>query len=267
MDYQKLLIALIALQWTSETWINARQLGRLNHRKVPDKLKTYFDILGDSKLFLPSQAYAKDKLKFGRIAGLVDLAETLLIYTSVWSLWTGSTQPASGIKRLWDYAGSFALVKGSGEITHSLAFVVALSLLSSITSIPASLYKTFVIEERHGFNKTDLRTWILDLVKSQLLAGVIGLPLIACLLKIISYAGPSFVSYTMVFVIILQLVMVPVYPALIAPLFNKFTPIKDFKDKPNYVEVAERVEALAKQLGFPLGKLKVVDGSKRSSHS
>lgn len=112
-----------------------------------------------------------------------------------------------------------------------------------------------------------MKTWILDLVKSQLLSAVIGLPLIAALLKIIQYAGPAFVTYTMLFVLAIQIVMIPVYPYLIAPIFNKYKPIHDFKDKPNYMEVADRVAQLAKRLNFPLGRLWVMDGSKRSSHS
>ena len=80
-------------------------------------------------------------------------------------------------------------------------------------------------------------------------------------------AGPSFVTYMMLFVIALQIILIPVYPYLIAPIFNKYKPLSDFKDKANYVEVAKRTEALAKRLEFPLGKLWVMDGSTRSSHS
>ena len=120
---------------------------------------------------------------------------------------------------------------------------------------------------QHGFNKTTMRTWVLDLVKSQCLMAALGLPLIAGLLKTISYAGPSFVNYTMLFVIILQLIMIPVYPYLIAPIFNKYKAIQDFKDKENYVDVTKRIEGLANRLKFPLGRLWVMDGSTRSSHS
>lgn len=120
---------------------------------------------------------------------------------------------------------------------------------------------------QHGFNKTTFRTWCLDLVKGQALAALIGLPVLAALLKIIALAGPSFVTYTMVFVLALQIIMVPVYPYLIAPLFNKYRAIQEFKDKDNYVDVANRVDRLAKRLNFPLGRVWVMDGSTRSSHS
>lgn len=81
------------------------------------------------------------------------------------------------------------------------------------------------------------------------------------------YAGPSFVSYLMLFIITLQILLIPVYPYLIAPIFNKYKPLSDFKDKENYMDVAKRTEGLAKRLNFPLGKLWVMDGSTRSSHS
>ena len=109
--------------------------------------------------------------------------------------------------------------------------------------------------------------WLKDLIKSQALTAAIGLPVLAAVLKIIMYAGPSFVNYTMAFVIALQIIMFPVFPYLIAPIFNQYKAIQDFKDKPNYMEVAQRVDKLATRLKFPLGRIWVMDGSKRSSHS
>lgn len=102
-----------------------------------------------------------------------------------------------------------------------------------------------------------VKTWITDFVKSQLLSIALGYPLIALLLKTIMWAGPSFITYTMLLLISIQIIMIPAYPYLLAPLFNKYKSLRspDFKDKPNYAEVANRTESLAKRLNFPLGKV------------
>ena len=276
VNFMSGLMVLTFVQHAFDNWLNGRQLSCLEHRSIPASLKPYFALLDAkdkdgkdvdaSANFVASQNYLKDKLKFGQLTALLDLVENAMIYSTVISVFVDG-RPMTGLRGIWDYAGTFDMVAKHGEIVHSLAFVVLLSILGSVTAIPASLYRTFVLEEKHGFNKTTLKTWVLDLVKSNLLGACLGLPLIAALLKIIMYAGPSFVSYMMIFVIALQIILIPVYPYLIAPIFNKYKPLTDFKDKENYVEVAKRTEALAKRLEFPLGKLWVMDGSTRSSHS
>ena len=100
-------------------------------------------------------------------------------------------------------------------------------------------------------------TWVSDTIKSELLSIALGYPLIALLLKTIQWAGPYFVTYTMLLILAIQLVMIPAYPYLLAPIFNKYKPLtsEEFKDKPNYRDVAVRTEKLAKRLDFPLGKV------------
>jgi STE24 endopeptidase len=104
-----------------------------------------------------------------------------------------------------------------------------------------------------------MKTWISDFIKSQLLAGVLGFPLISAMLWTIQRAGPSFVTYMMLLIVAIQLIMIPAYPYLLAPIFNKYKPLShpDFKEKKNYAEVAVRTEKLAKRLGFPLGKVSI----------
>jgi len=275
LDFLQLVIGLSLFQYAFDSYLTNRQLARLEHKAPPPSLKPYFNILGDSSNFLASQHYLRDKLRFGQIAGIIDTIESACLYTTLVSyllavLFHGgakSSTPVSGLKGVWDYAGTFELVRSRGEIIHSLVFVVLVSALSSITSVPAGLYRTFVLEEKHGFNKTTFKTWCLDLVKGQLLGAVIGLPIIAALLKIIAVAGPSFVTYTMLFILAIQLLMIPVYPYLIAPIFNKYKAIQEFKDKENYMDVASWVERLSQRLNFPLGRVWVMDGSTRSSHS
>ena len=85
------------------------------------------------------------------------------------------------------------------QITHSLIWVSALIFVSSLPSIPWNYYYTFVLEEKHGFNKSTLKLWIMDQIKTTVLLAVIGLPLLAAFLKIIELAGKQFVPWLMLF--------------------------------------------------------------------
>ena len=133
-------------------------------------------------------------------------------------------------------------------------------VLSTVLSLPPSLYKEFVLEEKFGFNKQTLRIFITDILKGQALTLVLGSPIIAALLAIIQKTGDGFYYYVWLFNIGIQLFMISIYPVAILPLFNKLSPLKDG-------ELKEGVEALAKRLDFPLSELFVIDGSKRSAHS
>lgn len=148
----------------------------------------------------------------------------------------------------------------SGEIAQSIVWVLVLSLISTCMSLPWSLYSTFVIEERHGFNKTTFGTFVMDIIKSTMLTFVLAPPIIAGIVYILLHTGPAMALYLWGFMLVLSLVMLTVYPVLIAPLFNKYTPLEEGS-------LREKIEALAASLKFPLKKLFVVDGSKRSAHS
>lgn len=133
-------------------------------------------------------------------------------------------------------------------------------MISSVTSLPFSLYYTFVLEEKYGFNKQTLALFFQDLVKSLLLGAVIGLPLIAAVIYI-TKAFTNFYIYLWAFMVVFQLIMITIYPTLIQPLFNKFTPLSEG-------ELKDMIYALAKSVKFPLNKtIFVIDGSKRSAHS
>ena len=148
----------------------------------------------------------------------------------------------------------------SGVVTKSIIFFFVFQIMSTILSLPISYYSTFHLEEKYGFNKLDVKLWATDTLKSIALMFVLGGPIIATLLKIIDYYGEKFVAYVMIFLLAVQLVMMTLAPSLILPLFNKFTPLEDG-------ELKTAIEDLALKNGFPLTKLYVVDGSKRSSHS
>jgi len=122
------------------------------------------------------------------------------------------------------------------------------------------LYDTFILEEKFGFNKQTFKLWITDQIKSFGLFIVIGLPLLAGILKVVHWGGKNFWFYLWVFTIAISLFLLTVYPTLIAPLFNKFTELEDG-------EVKDAIYELARKNEFPLTKLYVIDGSARSAHS
>jgi|SRR5579871_2779255 len=163
------------------------------------------------------------------------------------------------VTRRWQetYFGSYFQT----EIFHSVLFLFAGHLPLQFVNLPFSLYQTFVLEEKFGFNKQTYPLFFKDFIISEVLQIVIGAPLLMAFLKIIDYFGKhTFALYVMIFLVIVQVVMIAVYPVLIQPLFNKLEPLKDGI-------VKTKTEELARKLKFPLGKLWVIDGSKRSAHS
>lgn len=146
------------------------------------------------------------------------------------------------------------------ELIHSLAFAYGYILFNTVIGIPINWYSQFVIEQTHGFNKQTYGTFISDIFKTLFLWFVLGMPFLAGFLKVVFWAGKDFAFYLYSFVFVCQIFFLLLFPTFIQPLFNKFTPLEEGSLK-------KKIEALAKSLKFPLTKLFVVDGSKRSSHS
>uniref|UniRef100_M8BSN4 CAAX prenyl protease n=1 Tax=Aegilops tauschii TaxID=37682 RepID=M8BSN4_AEGTA len=151
-------------------------------------------------------------------------------------------------------------LNAENEIIHTLAFLAGVMVWSQITDLPFSLYSTFVIEARHGFNKQTFWLFIWDMIKGILLSVVLAPPIVAAIIVIVQNGGPYLAIYLWGFMFALALLMMTIYPIMIAPLFNKFTPLPEGS-------LREKIEKLADSLKFPLKKLFVVDGSTRSSHS
>jgi len=126
--------------------------------------------------------------------------------------------------------------------------------------MPFSLYSTFVVEQRHGFNNQTIGLYFVDLLKSQLIMAVLMFPFMSAFLWIIKSTGDNFFFYVWLIVMGFQLVIITVYPTFIQPFFNKLTPMEEG-------ELRTRIEELAARINFPLKKLYVIDGSKRSGHS
>src|SRR5690349_6060106 len=111
-------------------------------------------------------------------------------------------------------------------------------------SIPWSLYFTFVVEEKHGFNKQTLKLFITDIIKTILISMAIGLPIVSLFLYIISMAGENFFFYIFIFTLSVQIFLIMIYPSFIAPLFDTYTPLEEG-------ELKTEIEELAKKLKFP----------------
>ena len=148
---------------------------------------------------------------------------------------------------------------GLAGLAHGLAFIAGLVVLSSAVDLPFSLYRTFVIEARFGFNKMTLRLFAIDLAKGALLGALVGLPVFAAVLWLMERMGAGWWLYVWLFWLGFNLLALLIYPTVIAPLFNTFTPLAD-------PSLRERIEALLARCGFRSSGLFVMDGSKRSAH-
>jgi STE24 endopeptidase len=147
-----------------------------------------------------------------------------------------------------------------GGMAQQLALMVAFVALNGLIDLPLSLYQTFVVEERFGFNKMTWRLWLADAAKGLLVGALIGLPIAALILWLMGATGPLWWLWAWGFWMGFNLLLMVIYPTFIAPLFNKFQPLEDESLK-------ARVTALMKRCGFSAKGLFVMDGSRRSAHA
>ncbi|KAK1304398.1 hypothetical protein QJS10_CPB11g01925 [Acorus calamus] len=242
------------LVYIFETYLDVRQHAA---HKLPNLPKPLIGVVTQEK-FEKSRAYSLDKrsvfflcCRFHFVHGAVTiLMDTAILFYGVLP-WFWKT---SGF--VLGYLG----LNPENEILHTLSFLAGSMIWSQITDLPFSLYSTFVIEARHGFNKQTVRTFFKDIFKSMCISILIGPPIVAAIIIIVQKGGPYLAIYLWGFMFLLSVLMLQLYPILIAPLFNKFTPLPEG-------ELREKIEKLASSLKFPLKKLFVVDGSTRSSHS
>ncbi|KAM0950152.1 putative ste24 endopeptidase [Dioscorea sansibarensis] len=247
LPYLEAVLGFIVLMYIFETYLDIRQHSAL---KLPTLPKALQGVISQDK-FEKSRAYTLDKSCFHFVREAVSTLMDITI------LYFGA------LPWLWKKSGDLVLYFGlnaDNEIIHTLSYLGGIMIWSQITDLPFSLYSTFVIEARHGFNKQTLRLFFLDIFKGICLSILIGPPIVAAIIIIAQNGGPYLAIYLWVFMFVISLVMLTLYPLVIAPLFNKFTPLPEG-------ELREKIEKLAASLKFPLKKLFVVDGSTRSSHS
>ena len=240
-----LFISFLLLVYLFETYIDYRQHRLFHIRSKPAQLMWI-----THEQFLLAQQYGLDKSKHAIAGGTYNTVKQLaFLLLGLYPL-------------LWDASASLAVAVGVGHsaMAQSLIFFTLEQSIDQLLNLPLSAYKTFVVEQRHGFNQQTPELFITDTLKTLLLTIGIGCPIVALLLVIIDRAGPHFYLYLTLVVLAIQLLAMVVYPTLIQPLFNKVEPLP-------VGSLREAIEQLASDVGFPLKKLYQIDGSKRSSHS
>jgi len=218
--------------------------NRMNLKALSKDLPDEFEDVYDEETYAKSQKYTRVNTTFGFITGSFDL----LLLLAFWF--------AGGFNILDQWARGFDF----GVIGTGLIFIGALVIAKTLISLPFSLYSTFVIEERFGFNKTDAKTFAVDRLKGLLLSVLIGGPLLAGIIAFFEFGGTWAWAYAWIAVTAFSLIMQYVAPTWIMPLFNKFEPLEDG-------ELRQAIESYADKVDFPLQGIYVMDGSKRSSKS
>jgi len=160
-----------------------------------------------------------------------------------------------GVGLIAAWLGTSALA----PLWRDVALVVIVALACAAATLPLSWYRTFVIEQRFGFNRMTFGLWLADIAKGALVGAALGIPLLTLVLWLMVRAGTLWWVYAWIAWVAFQVLVLALYPTLIAPLFNKFEPLGDAR-------VRERVERLLARCGFAAKGLFVMDGSKRSSH-
>jgi STE24 endopeptidase len=223
-------------------WLTSRQVRHVaQHRgAVPAAFAQTITLAAHQKA--ADYTLAKARL------GLLELA----LGTAVLLGWTllGGLSALNELLALW---------LGTG-MTQQLALLVGFALISGAIDLPLALYQTFVLEARFGFNKMTFKLWLVDLLKSSLVGALIGLPIAALILWMMGASGGLWWLWAWGVWMGFNLLLLVIYPTLIAPMFNKFTPLED-------ATLRARVTALMQRCGFSAKGLFVMDGSKRSAHA
>jgi STE24 endopeptidase len=192
-------------------------------------------------------AYARDRYQLGRVASFSQVIVGLAFLAE------------GGLRVVDDAARHVAVELGLGTIATGLAFFAILGLLAVFFDLPFSIYSTFHVEAQHGFNRQTRRGFLLDLVRGLVLAAVLGGALLAAVLWIMETTGPWWWAWAWAAVSAMSLFTAWIYPTLLAPIFNRFTPLPPG-------ELRDGIEALASRLGFRTGGIFVMDASRRTAH-
>lgn len=233
---------LLVLNLLAQLWLNARQMRHvIRHRaQVPAAFAKHIDLPAHQK----AADYTVAKLRLG-------------LFETAWG---------SALLVGWTLLGGLDALNQAlrqtlgGGLVQQLALLAAFALIGGLLDLPLALYRTFKLEQRFGFNRSSLGLWVGDLLKATLVGALIGLPLAALVLWLMGQAGPQWWVWAWLFWVGFTLLMMVVYPTVIAPLFNRFQPLED-------ASLRERVTALMQRCGFVAKGLFVMDGSRRSQHA
>ena len=236
-----IFIAALIASYGLQFWLSARQKRHVaEHRdQVPAAFSSRVSLSAHQKA--ADYTITKSQLHdFDSVVGMIFLLALTL---------------GGGISLIFDYWGTF----GWSELVTSLSAIASIVVLMSLVELPFSLYQTFVIEERFGFNKNTLPQFFKDQAISMTLSIAIGMPILALLLWIMESIGELWWLYAWAVIMSLSLLMSWLFPTVIAPLFNKFTPMEEGPLK-------QRIQGLLQRCGFNSQGIFIMDGSRRSGH-
>ncbi len=236
-----IFVAMLAMTTLAKFWLARRHLAHINtHRDhVPEAFQTKIALSDHQK----AADYTSAKTRFALLGIWFDAA-LLLGFTL-----------AGGIQISAEFFSSWAAY----PITQGVAIIVTVLIISSLLEMPFTLYNTFVIEARFGFNKMTFALYVMDTLKGLLVGAALGLPLLFGVLWVMQRMGEYWWLYAWLVWVVFNLTILFIYPSFIAPLFNKFTPMQDDAMK-------LRITALLNRCGFTTQGLFVMDGSRRSAH-
>ena len=240
-NFTQIFIALILIKFLLETYLKIRNLKSIDNNKdsVPPRFK---NVITEEE-YKKSILYNTDPIKFQIFTALFG-SVVLVIFT---------------IGGLLNYLTQVVMDMTSSNVLGAVLLGLLLIIVEEIISIPISIYSTFVIEERHGFNKTTKKTFVTDIFKGLLISGAISSILYATVIFIIISAGDLWWIYAFAAVFTLQAIIFFLYPVLIMPLFNKFEPLDDEQFK-------KPIEKLLEKVDFKSKGLFVMNASLRSTH-
>ena len=244
MQFSEQFITIVILVTLAGSYLIGTIADFLNLNNLNQPLPAEFNNHFDQKKYSDSQNYLKANTKFGFITSSVDLVIILLFWFS------GGFQMIDSFVRSFDF----------NSIISGLFFTGILIFLKFVISLPFTLYTTFVIEEKFGFNKTTPKLFITDLIKSIILLVTLGGILLSTILWFLEFGGQWAWIMCWTASTLFLLVVQYIVPTWIMPLFNKFTPLEDGPLK-------ESIISYAKSIDFSLSNIFVMDGSKRSSKS
>ena len=222
-------------------WLSARQIAHIRQHRdnVPESFADKITLEEHQK----AADYTTTKTTFGRLPLFYDACLLLL-----WTLGGGL-----------EWLDQSIIAMEFGPIMTGITVMLAFMLISSALDLPFSIYTTFVIEEKFGFNNTTVKTFIIDMIKGSALGLAIGVPLLFAILWLMEQMGDMWWIYTWLLLSGFSILMMWIYPTWIAPIFNKFEPLEEG-------DTLSRIKGLLERCGFSSDGVFVIDGSKRSSH-
>lgn len=240
-NFTLLFVSLLGLSVLLRLWLAGRHLRHVGaHRPaVPEAFR--------ERISLQEHQKAADYTRAGVKLGMVELLYGSLLLL-LWTLGGGLDLLGRGWHDL-----------GLGDIPAGIGILVSAFVIMALLDLPSQLYHTFVLEERFGFNRTTPATFLGDLLKQGLLLAILGIPLAWVALTLMAKAGSLWWLYLWAVWVGFSLFMMWAYPAFIAPLFNRFSPLED-------EALRTRIQRLLDRCGFRSQGIFVMDGSRRSGH-